>query len=814
MFTLKLQNYRRFLDTTELITFEPGLTIISGPNGSGKSTLVESIKYALFGPKRGSGIRSDNANATQEVLVECELIINGQKVKIIRVGSHTELWVNDIPEVEGGSHSTDNAKLKLNKLLGITQPQFEKIYLAEQGDTIGLADNKAKNRKEIIDSILQFDIVKEATTIQKENRENQFKKIRTECQRSADELGLGQEAKPILTGFNNVQKVESRSERLLDFQAKLKEALDQRQKVLEQAQAKTTLAKTQMEMKEKEKGAAESAINLAKTKREEWDNLFERYNELTIDISGKKGKLDGTEENFAKLTDQVKQAREAETIAQKYISLVEEIKGIGRRLDRYPNVKQIYETWQNAEEKLGGLNLQIAEMGDPEAAFEQAGKLTADKEAEWNRLQQDPTATDFASLQKDFGGLETEEEQAKKAQENLVSAPEEALCPTCGQELKGHALHQRQEHLEILLKETLPARRQELMARQEELEKLKKIWGDDTQKAKEEWENAREVETTTLQRNEAKIAWESLGESEPYSLERENQLGEKLNSFKQKAQDLEPQANLYRRLSDLQKELEDKKAEKKQREEEISELSGKQTQLNYSEKDHKAAEAAVETAQNSFNNAITEWYKAETSHKDRQGEEGDAGKNLERTKKLHKAFGELVEEFYRQDKLLELMEQFEKQYFVNNTAKVAERASDLLRYAITDQTILGIKFNRKQELEYLDASSKPFSVDRLSGGEKALVGLCLRIALAEQAQKIAGQGRLHFLILDEVLGALDDERREAVERIFEDVCHNKIFEYLILITHLDIVKQSWNAHSIELEKVDAKSSRIVSIRLN
>ncbi len=85
---LKLQNFRRFVETDE-ISFPPGLTVISGSNGSGKSTLVESFTYALFGQKRGRGAlaqvlnpRSDNAPG--DVHVECELFIDGQPVKIVR----------------------------------------------------------------------------------------------------------------------------------------------------------------------------------------------------------------------------------------------------------------------------------------------------------------------------------------------------------------------------------------------------------------------------------------------------------------------------------------------------------------------------------------------------------------------------------------------------------------------------------------------------------------------------------------------------------------------------------------------------------
>ena len=90
------------------------------------------------------------------------------------------------------------------------------------------------------------------------------------------------------------------------------------------------------------------------------------------------------------------------------------------------------------------------------------------------------------------------------------------------------------------------------------------------------------------------------------------------------------------------------------------------------------------------------------------------------------------------------------------------------------------------------------------------MGLCLRIALAEQAQAITRTGKVRVLVLDEVLSALDDERREAVQRIFEDVLRREIFEHIIMITHLDAVKHGWRGATLEVHKIDSKTSRVIA----
>jgi DNA repair exonuclease SbcCD ATPase subunit len=82
--------------------------------------------------------------------------------------------------------------------------------------------------------------------------------------------------------------------------------------------------------------------------------------------------------------------------------------------------------------------------------------------------------------------------------------------------------------------------------------------------------------------------------------------------------------------------------------------------------------------------------------------------------------------------------------------------------------------------------------------------------MAEQAQAIARTGKVRFLVLDEVLSSLDDERREAVQRIFEDVLRLGIFEHIIMITHLDAVKHGWRGATLEVHKVDSKTSKVIT----
>ena len=77
----------------------------------------------------------------------------------------------------------------------------------------------------------------------------------------------------------------------------------------------------------------------------------------------------------------------------------------------------------------------------------------------------------------------------------------------------------------------------------------------------------------------------------------------------------------------------------------------------------------------------------------------------------------------------------------------------------------------------------------ISGGEEDIVNLCLRLALSSLITERSGHS-LSFLILDEVFGSLDENRRFNVLTLLERL-HNR-FEQILVITHLDDVKDAVN----------------------
>jgi exonuclease SbcC len=77
----------------------------------------------------------------------------------------------------------------------------------------------------------------------------------------------------------------------------------------------------------------------------------------------------------------------------------------------------------------------------------------------------------------------------------------------------------------------------------------------------------------------------------------------------------------------------------------------------------------------------------------------------------------------------------------------------------------------------------------ISGGEEDIANLSLRLAISQMIAERAGQP-LSLLVLDEIFGSLDDDRRAAVLELLRGLADR--FPQVILITHIDSVRDGFD----------------------
>src|SRR5829696_6607643 len=123
------------------------------------------------------------------------------------------------------------------------------------------------------------------------------------------------------------------------------------------------------------------------------------------------------------------------------------------------------------------------------------------------------------------------------------------------------------------------------------------------------------------------------------------------------------------------------------------------------------------------------------------------------------------------------------------TPQLSDYTSELLS-AITEEKYDHVWFNSNYGIEVYDGADEKFDVAEFSGGERDVIALCARLALS---RLIGGQANNPpgFMVLDEVFGSLDRERRtQVLETLGALAGTADAFHQLFIISHVDDVRSS------------------------
>lgn len=123
-----------------------------------------------------------------------------------------------------------------------------------------------------------------------------------------------------------------------------------------------------------------------------------------------------------------------------------------------------------------------------------------------------------------------------------------------------------------------------------------------------------------------------------------------------------------------------------------------------------------------------------------------------------------INEYETSAALAGALERFRAQRLASLAPSLSESASEYL-VTLTEGSLTQITLTDDFEPMVTAANGSTRPVAMLSGGEESLVALSLRLAIGDEV--ISGEGSL--LVLDEILGALDEERRALVTKTLRDL---------------------------------------------
>ncbi|MEZ4625486.1 MAG: SbcC/MukB-like Walker B domain-containing protein [Thermomicrobiales bacterium] len=211
--------------------------------------------------------------------------------------------------------------------------------------------------------------------------------------------------------------------------------------------------------------------------------------------------------------------------------------------------------------------------------------------------------------------------------------------------------------------------------------------------------------------------------------------------------------------------------------------------LAYQDDESKSARERATAAADADRQATSLLHMAQTAERERTS---DVGRLQEEQRRWQQQLDRSAALRREADELSEMYKEFAlfDQFVAARVApRLAEQTSELLEIA-TDGKYTSVEFDENYGIHVFDGVTEKFPIESFSGGERDVVALCARLALSQ----LIGSSAAHppsFLVLDEVFGALDRDRRmqllELLGRISESI---EAFQQMFIISHVDDVRTS------------------------
>ena len=749
---LRLVNFRQH-ELTEL-EFGPGLTGIVGPNGAGKTTLLEAIAWVMYGTKAARGgkdsIRRRGAPPRSKVEVEMDFALGPHQFRVVRGLHSAELYQ------DGGAapvaNSLDAVTERITRLLGMTREEFFNTYFTGQKELAVMAAMSAPERAQFLSRVLGYERIRAAQDRLKERRLTLRARLEALESGIPEPAALAAEERAADARRDAALAAESAGAALLEAAdaklAEIRPRWEAAQQLRERAQAlesERRVLETQLRsVREKGAALARQATDAAAA-RAGLDEMRQRLAALAA-LRDEVQRLDQQAEAFGAQRTAVAQLAEVRA----------RITTIDDAVARLPQPDALATARARTKElraELAALTLQVEE------------RRTA-----WVRDAQDARTR--------RQGLLDQYQELKDQRHRVMEAGPEGACPTCARPLG--------KDYESLLG-VLDRQLEELDGRRIRLER-------------ELSEAAGEEGRLEARLGERQGLLEDRGRLDGRISALEAAAGAAATAYDQARHDevrrgiraLEPLALQAPRLEVVAEQEESLLAASGEADREgerlgvrIAALATELATLQFTDAAFQALRAAEGSADRERRGAELALVRARG---DREGAE-EACRSVARRKA---EAAERRQEASRVAADLSLHQEVDRALTDLRTdlnqslrPELSEIASAFVR-DLTNGRYTELELDESYMATLLD-DGDPKAV--ISGGEEDIANLALRLAISQMIAERAGQP-LSLLVLDEIFGSLDEERRAAVVELLRSLADR--FPQVILITHIDSVREGFD----------------------
>ncbi|MDD1748018.1 MAG: SMC family ATPase [Methanomassiliicoccales archaeon] len=797
---MEARNYRKF--RLAALEFPDGVVGILGSNGSGKSTLMEAVAWALYGNEkaitrdgRKEGVRSSFAGMNEDCSVLLEFEIAGDHYRLYRAMKgksqtmEAQLSVNGKQLAKTDKGVTD----EIRRILGMDYKSFFISVFARQKELNALSSLGAAERGKVVRRMLGIEsLTKTVEEIDRDRKTVQDRLFgmqqdtlgpdggrRSEAARA--ELGVLTMTKAEVEGeLSSVERALSAMQKEVDFATTRRDSLTALEESYSKLQAERLANRKDAEASRSNADKAAQRIKELEAKRVEASAL-ERDHAEHEELALRKELLDSLAQSYERRRSLLQQRSEAEgKLAQAKVELEER--------------ERMASACADSQKRLQTVEDSIASATEERDSFRERSRL---HEADIKRLTRDS------------------EEKAKKLEEIRRLGPE-SECPTCERKLcdqHSFLVGKLESELSeisgqnLTMKTELEAIKLELEQRRQRLEALEKRKKDLRAKCDEE---VRTREALRSSREKVSSAEGELGRfSEALAnIQVQDYSEEEHASVRRRLLELRPAWERYRALKvelealpRWQEELRALKGRTSALEEEGKGIEARISSLGYKEGERRQAQTELDLLLERKEVLSAQVAQADKRLERTKAEESAKRSALEELERREKAAEELSRQLEEQTALSKAMRDFRESMMARVVPTLSELSSRLFE-ELTDGKYPGMELDPDYEISIFDRGEK-YALSRFSGGEADLANLCLRLAISKVISERAGSA-LNFLILDEIFGSQDQERKRNIMEAFGQL--SKQFSQILLITHIEDVKDLVGGAVVVQENEDGSSS--------
>ncbi len=761
---LYLRNFRVYEDELDL-EIPPGLVGIYGPNGAGKSALLEAILFTLWGKSRTTKDQVRSAGVGGECVTEVEFEHEGHLYLVRR----TLKGVNSAVAVEAHcdgalmSTGTRDAERYVESILGMDDAAFRASVFTEQKQLAAFSNQAPADRRRLVLQLLgitPLDLARDA------------------ARKDARQLGSDHDR---LRGM------------LPELAALETEAAD--------ADARAAAAE---KVAGDEQEAARAAEQRSARATETWTGLDRRRQEYDTLVAEGRGARQEMDSLVQLVDDQTRELAELEAVA----AHLEDLDAAAAGGEDAARLLQLLTAAASAAAAVDRAALAPEPAPPDEAGLEEARRAAAD--AGERRAAADALATATAA----------ELARARDLASRSAALSEEADCPMCGQAL-GDAFEKVQAHraaeveaaglrMKALEQDQKSARKQadqaeaglSRLARSVEAARVERTsWEQAARRRAESLDALDEAWRAAVSAGPAASAAAAAG-TVPTRADLDRMVDE-TDAVLRAKREAAAQGERIRGQLDRRQALEASLTVNRERaaaaDGRLQALRDKLRAVGFDraaldeaaqaqEAAHEAAKLAAQRAKEAEGAAIRDRARAHA-----------AAESVERGREQHARLAGLESDSRHVSRVAELLGEFRNTVVASVGPRLAIQAAELFG-ELTDHEYENLEVDPETYQLQIGDGGRMYGLDRFSGSEIDLANLALRVAISEHIHFQSG-GSVGLLVLDEVFGPLDEDRKTRMLLALERLRGR--FRQVLVVTHdPDIKEQLPNA--IEVVKLPGR----------